>query len=166
MAEDLTIDDRELRQLMTKIARVSLGNPKKIKVMLQKIGVIIQGTAKKFAPRSMTKTEYISTLDGGETERRNSSFTSGNLKKSITVEVKQARGGGSVEIGVPSNSLAGDYAEKMHDEQGSSWRFLGWQNDSKATHKYIYKAFEEEKRNINKELERYLDKVIKDLIGL
>ena len=68
----------------------------------------------------MTKSEYTSTLKGGVTKRKASSFTSGSLKGSITMEVKKDR----VEIGVPANSKAGDYAEKMHDEKGRSWKKL------------------------------------------
>ena len=157
---DVKIDDAQLRRLMKKIARVSKQNPRLIKVMLSKIGAIVQGTAVKYAPRSKTKTEYVQTLKGGKTKRKTSSFTSTNLKKSITLELKKD----SVEIGVPSNSPAGKYAEKMHDEKGKSWRQLGNQNDGKATDKYIFKAFLDKRKEISKELDHMLDQIIKGII--
>jgi len=69
-----------------------------------------------------------------------------------------------VEIGVPSNSPAGKYAEKMHDDHGKSWDNLGWQNDSKATHLYIFKAYEKSKPEISKELSTMLNGIIKKII--
>ena len=160
MTGDVTIDDRELVRLMKKLRKASKGNQKIINKMFKKIGAIILGVSRAYAPRSMTKGEYLSTLKGGVTKRNTSSFTTGNLKKSITVEVKSDR----VEIGVPSNSPAGKYAEKMHDEKGRSWRRLGWQNDQKATDKFIFKAFADKRREINKEVETMLDDVIKGII--
>ena len=166
MPNDVTIDDRELQSLMKTIARVSMGNEKIITKMFKKIGSKVGGVAKEYAPRSMTKSEYVSTLVGGVTERDTSSFTSGNLKKSITVEVKGKSGNAdySVEIGVPSNSPAGKYAEKMHDEHGKSWNFLGWQNDSKATHKYIFKAYDDSKSVIERELKNMLNGIVKSIV--
>ena len=160
MANEVTIDDRELVRLMKKIQKVSKGNKRLVKKMMAKIGSIIQGTAKAYAPRSMTKGEYVSTLKGGVTKRKASSFTSGSLKKSITVDVLQNR----VEIGIPSNAPAGEYGEKMHDEKGRSWKRLGWQNDRKATDKFIFKAYADKKREINKELDNFLDDIIKGII--
>lgn len=157
---DVTIDDRELKALMTSIQVASMGNEKILTKMFKKIGSIVGGKARAFAPRSMTKSEYKSTLVSGETDRDASSFTTGNLKKSITVEVNAD----SVEIGVPSNSPAGKYAEKMHDEHGKTWNNLGWQNDAKATHLYIFKAYEKSKGEITKELNNMLGQIIKKIV--
>ena len=159
MAGTVTIDDRELVRLMRKIAKASRKNPRLIKRMFAKIGAIIHGRAKAYAPRSKTKAEYTSTLKGGTTKRSASSFTVGNLKKSITVEVKPNR----VEIGVPSNSPAGKHAEKIHDEKGRSWKKLGTQNDGKATDKYIFKAYADSEREIKGELDNMLDNIVKGI---
>jgi|3_EtaG_2_1085321.scaffolds.fasta_scaffold124799_2 hypothetical protein len=156
---DVTIDDRELRKLMRKISRASKGNQKFIKRMLKIIGSIVHGKAKAYAPRSATKAEYESTLKGGKTKRATSSFTTNNLKKSITTEVKRDR----VEIGVPSNSPAGDYAEKMHDDKGKSWKKLGKHNDGKATDKYIFKAYADSEKEIMGELDTLLDNIVKGI---
>jgi hypothetical protein len=139
--------------------RAGVKNPKNIRKMLAVVGAIVKGKAVKYAPRSMTKGEYTSTLVGGVTERATSSFTTGSLKRSITLEKKEA----SVEIGVPSNSKAGKYAEKMHDEHGKSWNNLGWQNDASATHKYIYKAYEDSEKEIDRALDNLLDNLIRRL---
>jgi len=155
----VTINDKELISLMKKFERVGKKNPKIISKMLKKVGVIIQGKAEKYAPRSKTKGEYIRTLKGGKTKRKASSFTVGNLKKSITLEQKK----NSVEIGVPINAPGGKYAEKMHDEKGKTWEELGDQNTNKATDKYIFKAYDDSKSEINKELNHMLDEVIKGI---
>ena len=157
MAGDVTINDKELTLLMKKIAKASKQNPRIIKKMLKKVGAIVQGQARKYAPRSKTKSEYVATLKRGKTKRKTSSFTSRNLQKSITSEVKKS----SVEIGVPSNSPAGKYAEKIHDERGQSWNKIGDQNTSKATDKYIFKAFADSRKEIDAELNNMLDEVIK-----
>ncbi len=157
---DVKIDDRELVALMRKIERVGKGSPSIIRKMLSKIGSLIHGRAVTYAPRSATKAEYVSTLKRGVTRRKTSSFTSGSLKSSITVDVKRDR----VEIGVPSNSKAGEYAEKIHDEKGKTWNNLGKHNDRKATDKYIFKAYEDSERAINKELNQLLDDITKGIL--
>ena len=157
MSDAVTVDTRELQKLMRRIARVSKHNPGKIKKMFKKIGAIVQGASKAYAPRSPTKAEYVSTLKGGRTRRATSSFTTGNLKKSITVDVKNDR----VEIGVPANSPAGKYAEKMHDEKGKTWNKLGKHNDGKATDKFIFKAYIDSEKEIESELGDLLDEIIK-----
>ena len=159
MAGDVKVNTTELTRLMKKINRVSKKSPSLIKKMFTDIGQMVQEKAAELAPRSMTKAEYVSTLKGGVTKRKTSSFTSTALQKSIRFDVKKNR----VEIGVPSNSPAGKYAEKMHDEKGKSWDNLGKQNDPVATDKFIFKAYNEESKAIEKELEHLLDKVIKGI---
>ena len=157
---DVTIDDRELKKLMLKISRKSKGSKRAIKKMLSIIGSIVHGKAKAYAPRSATKAEYASTLKGGKTKRKASSFTTGNLKNSITTEVKSDR----VEIGVPSNAKGTHkYAEKMHDEKGKSWKKLGKHNDGKATDKYIFKAYIDSEKEIMGELDNLLDDIVKGI---
>ena len=152
---EVSVDTRELVALERRLALAGKATPNNIKKVLKTIGVIVKGKAVAFAPRSMTKSEYVSTLKGGKTKRR--VFTSGSLKSSITAEVFPDR----VEIGVPSNSKAGKYAEKMHDDKGNSWKKLGWQNDGQATDKYIYKAGEATERQYMKAVDNLVDKIIR-----
>lgn len=154
---EIKIDTRELVALERRLALAGKRNPSSIKKMLNIIGVIVKGTAVKYAPRSMTKSEYTSTLVNGKTKRK--VFTSGSLKSSITSEVFADR----VEIGVPSNSKAGAYAEKIHDEKGKTWKNIGWQNDSNATDKYIEKAEKDESAKYMKAVDDYVDKLIKGI---
>ena len=155
----IATDTSQLDRFVKRMKRAGVKNPKNIKLMLKKVGVIVKGVAVKYAPRSMTKREYVSTLVHGVTERSAGSFTSGALKSSITSEVFSDR----VEIGVPANSKAGKYAEKMHDDHGNSWKYLGWQNDEHATHKYIYKAYDDSEKAIDHVLDKMLDDLIKQL---
>jgi hypothetical protein len=150
----ISVDTRELVALERRLALAGGATPSNIQKLLKTIGVIVLGKARAFAPRSMTKSEYTSTLVGGKTTRK--VFTSGSLKSSITVEYKP----NSVEIGVPSNSKAGEYAEKIHDEKGKSWKNIGWQNDSQATDKYIFKAQEATEADYMKAVESLVDKII------
>ena len=156
---DLTVDTRELTKLMNKIANAGKRSPVLIRKMFKKIEAILLGESRKRAPRSATKSEYVRTLKSGRTKRKTSSFTSGNLKKSIRSELKKF----SLSIHVPANSPAGKYAEKIHDERGKTWRNIGKHNDAKATDKFIFKAYDEEEKVIDAELNEMLDAVIKGI---
>ena len=148
----VTIQDRELRQLVRRLERAGKATDRNIKTVLTKIGTIVQGTAVKYAPRSMTKSEYVGTLVHGKTKRRN--FTSGQLKGSITSDVKRDR----VEIGVPSNSKASDYAEKVHNE----WKPTP-HNPAVARKKFIFEAEKDEKSRYMREVEGLVDKLIREI---
>jgi hypothetical protein len=154
---EIIVDTRELVALERRLALAGKATNANKRKMLSTIGSIVGKMAIAMAPRSMTKAEYVSMLKGGKTKRSTSSFTSGSLKSSITTEVKKD----SVEIGVPSNSKAGRYAEKIHDEKGKSWKKLGWQNDGLATDKYIFKAEEKTKDQYMKAVDGLVDKIIK-----
>lgn len=156
---NLSVDTTQLDRFVKRMKKAGKKNPKNIKTMFKTIGAIVGKKARTYAPRSMTKSEYVSTLVGGVTERNTTSFTSGSLKNSITTDVFKDR----VEISVPSNSAAGKYAEKMHDEKGKTWKRVGWQNDSKATDKYITKAYEDSTKDIDRALDNLLDKLIRDI---
>jgi hypothetical protein len=147
---EVSIDTRELVALERRLALAGKATPKNIRTMLKKIGVIVQGKAVAFAPRSMTKSEYIRTLKTGKTKR--SVFTSGSLKSSITTEVKKD----SVEIGVPSNSKAGDYAEKVHQD----WKRTQ-HNPPPATDHFIFKAQEKSEKTYMRAVDDFVDKIIK-----
>lgn len=154
---EISVDTRELVALERRLAIAGKRNPSTIKRMLNIIGVIVKGTAVKYAPRSMTKAEYTSTLVKGKTKRK--VFTTGSLKSSITMEVFDDR----VEIGVPSNSKAQAYAEKIHDEKGKSWKKIGWQNAPEATDKYIEKAEQDESAKYMKAVDDYVDTIIRGI---
>jgi len=117
MPNAVTVNQKQLLRLELGLLKAGKSYDKGKKRLLKKIGVVVQGLARKYCPESMPKGMYVGTLKGGVTKRKNSSFTSGSLRRSITVDT----GKDFVSINVPSNSPGGDYAEKMHDEKGKSW---------------------------------------------
>jgi len=153
----ITIDDKALKRLERRMKRLAKKHPKKIAKMLKAVGSIVHGLAQEYSPMSMSKAQYTSTLKGGKTKRK--TFTRGSLKQSITAEYFPTK----VEIGVPSNSKAGDYAEKMHDEKGSSWQKLSKGKQPKSRDKYIYAAYEDSEKKIDAALDRLLDDFIDGL---
>ena len=149
---EITVDNRELVALERRLALAGKATPQNIGRVLKTIGVIVKGKAVAYAPRSQTKSEYVATLVGGKTKRATSSFHPGQLKRSITTEVFHER----VEIGVPSNSPAKDYAEKIHE----TWKRTP-HNDAQATDHYIFKAQEDSEADYMKAVESVVDNIIK-----
>ncbi len=168
---EITVDNRELVALERRLALAGKATPQNIGRVLKTIGVIVKGKAVAYAPRSQTKSEYVATLAGGKTKRATSSFHPGQLKRSITTEVFPER----VEIGVPSNSPAKDYAEKIHetwkrtphnDAQATdhyiheTWKRTP-HNDAQATDHYIFKAQEDSEADYMRAVDALVDKIIK-----
>ena len=153
MAE-LTIDDRELQGLVRSLERAGKYTGRNKRTLLKKIGTIVHGRAVSYAPRSMTKAEYIATLVHGVTRRATSSFTSGQLKRSITAEYKSD----SVHIGVPSNAPAADYAEKVHSEYKRTPH-----NAPEAQERYIFAAQEDTEDAYMREVTQFVDRIIREV---
>jgi len=152
----MEIDTKDLTRFTRRLARAGRYTKANRKKMLGKIGVIVLGVARSYSPMSMSKSQYVRTLKGGKTKRKPTSFTRGSLKNSITSEVFPER----VEIGVPINSKAGDYAEKMHDEKGKTWKRLSSGKQPKSTDKYIEKAEKDSRRQYMKAVGDFADDVI------
>ena len=155
----ISVDTSQLERFTKRMKRAGVKNPKNIKLMMKKVGSIVHKKAMEFSPRSMSKGQYVSTLKGGKTKRKASSFTRGSLRSSITAEY----GATSVEIGVPVNSKAGDYAEKMHDEKGKSWKKLSIGKQPKSRDKYIFAAYDDSEKEIDRTLDKMLDDLIRKL---
>ena len=153
----ISVDTRELNGMVKRLEMAGKATPKNIKIVLKTIGVIVLKKARDFSPMSMSKSQYVSKLKGKKTKRK--VFTRGSLKQSITSEVKDR----SVEIGVPSNSKAGAYAEKMHDDRGNSWNKLSIGKQPQSTDKYIYKAEEKTKKTYLKEVDKLIDRLIRGI---
>jgi len=179
---EITVDNRELVALERRLALAGKATPQNIGRVLKTIGVIVKGKAVAFAPRSMTKAEYVKTLKGHnygasqsidfnlmkqtgfvqggklkgvKTKRSTDSFHPGQLKRSITSEVFSDR----VEIGVPSNSPAGEYAEKVHE----TWKRPERQphNDAQATKEFIFEAQKATEADYMRAVDALVDKIIK-----
>jgi hypothetical protein len=154
---EITVDTRELVALERRLALAGKATQPNIRRMLVEIGKLVKGKAVAFAPRSMTKSEYVSFLKGGKTRQTADKFHPGQLKKSITTEVFDDR----VEIGVPSNSPAGEYAEKVH----STWKRPERQphNDAQATKEFIFEAQKATEGDYMKSVEKIVDNIIKGI---
>ena len=157
---NFTVDTSALRRLDMSFIKAGKDFKKGRKKFLQKIGVLIQGMARKYCPESPTIGDYARQNKSGKTKRNRSGITTGSLRDSITVEAKDDY----VSIHVPANSRGGKYGEKMHDKKGVAGRD-GWkkrgvrtqQKGSKADEKFIFRA--------GKDTEREQDAIVDDLIN-
>lgn len=155
---DFTIDTAQLRRLERSLSKAGVKYENGARLMLKRIGVLVQGLARKYCPESPTIGQYAKMNKSGKTKRKRSSITTGSLRDSITHEAKKDY----VSINVPSNSRGGGYAEKIHDKKGKSWKKRGVrtkQKGPKADEKFIYRAFADSE----KEIDGIVDGVIDDL---
>lgn len=155
---DFKVDASQLKRLDRSLTKAGKDYKKGVKRFLKEIGHTISGLAKKYSPESPTMRDYKNMNQDGETTRANTSITSGSLRDSITYDT----GKDFVSIGVPVNSRAGKYAERIHDGKGKTWHERGVrtkQKGSKADEKYITRAGDDSA----KEIDALIDKVIKDL---
>ena len=136
---DFEIDDNgSLHDALAGMDRALAALPKDRKVMFERIGLSVASPAKKDAPISPSKSEYLSTLKGGKTKR--SDFAPGALTAAITSDGTKNR----ALIFIPSNSAAGQYADFIHN--GSYKLGVGSRN-KKAGNPSVGNLFIE--RNIN-----------------
>lgn len=101
------------------------------------IGQHVKREAKLNAPKSPTMAERSATLK--RKKRTALRTTPGGLEKSIEYEVK----GDTCSVFVASNSYAGKYAKRIHDEKGKSWRKRGpgtIAKGSRADDKFVERA--------------------------
>lgn len=66
------------------------------------------------------------------------------------------------EVFVPSNSEAGKYARRIHEEKGLTWWRRGPGTEAKgaqADHKFILRAIEDEDSNMMKIIDSEMEKV-------
>jgi len=152
---DFTIDTTQLKRLQRSLGKSGPKFEKGSKLFLKKVGVLVQGLARKYSPESPTIGMYARQNKSGVTNRKRSSITTGSLRDSITSKV----GKGFVSIFVPSNSRAGKYAEKVHSKTGiNEWGPRTKQKGSKAKEEYIYRAFADSTKEIDALLDDVIDK--------
>ena len=130
---DVTIDMRQLKRLDKGLAKQGKDFKKGTKSLLKKIGTVVQGQATRNAPKNK-----------------------GDLERSITTDI----GKDFVSIGVPVNSSAGKYAEKMEFEKGITWHKRGKGTQRKgpqADDKYIERAAKTTDKQINNMIDDVLN---------
>lgn len=133
----MKVNASELRRLARSFGKAGKTYERVSERLLKEYGVRVHGKAQALAP------EF-----------------SRALRDSITLESYSDH----VEIGVPINSEAGSYAEKIHDERGKTWHNLGERSVQKgATDKFIFRAYDDIKRREKEMVDKIIEKTIKDI---
>lgn len=152
---EISVDTRELVELERRLALAGNATEKNIGKVLKTIGLVVQGKAKALCPISPSTADINASLK--RIKKTTRIVSPGGLTNSIQVEVKAD----SVEIGVPSNTPGGDYAERIHDEKGKTWQNLGVGSVRKgATDKFIFKAQEATEDEYLRAVDTLVDKIV------
>ncbi len=157
MADDAYIKGMdEITKALQQLQRASGNVPR----ALTRCGRIIQREAKANAPRSPTMKILSATL---KRKKRTARRTfPGGLEKSIQYEIKD--GGKTLSVFVASNSFAGKYAKRIHDEKGRTWHKRGAGTIAKgarADDKFIYRAIRDNAANLTKIITDEIKKAVK-----
>jgi len=126
---------------------------------MSRCGLIAVREAKINAPRSPTMKQHSATLKRKKRTARR--MLPGGLEKSIEFESSET----GCSVFVASNSMAGKYAKRIHDEKGVTWRNRGpgtIAKGARADEKFIERAIKDNVRNfgliIDDELRKALPK--------
>ncbi len=111
---------------------------------MRRIAAAVRKKAFEYAPKSPTQTITSRTL---KLKRRTSSKkTPGGLERSIRGETENTPEGPIARIFIASNSEAGAYAKRIHDEKGKTWWKRGPGTVAKgpqADEKFVFRAIED-----------------------
>ena len=153
------IDTKQLNRLAKSLKSAGVKYERGTTKLLKKIGALVQGVARSYSPESPTIAMYARANKSGVTKRKRSNITTGSLRDSIKMKATKEE----ASIFIASNSRAGKYAEKMHDQKGTAWRERGKrteQKGSKADDKFIDRAYADNVRNIDELIDDVLDDFI------
>lgn len=123
-----------------------------------RVGALVKDTAQQYAPISPSAGQLRSASTGTKAQRaagkkrRKASATSRVKPGSLQASLRFQSDAGKADIYVPSNSPAGKYAEKMHNEKGKTWhrRGIGTQaKGAQADHKFIERAIRDNESKID-----------------
>ena len=104
-----------IKQLNQQLNQLALkGFPQASESALRRMGLLTQREAVKRAPISPTKFQYVNFQLTRDSDTERDDFNPGNLRRSIRILELNPQ---FVELGVASNSLAGQYADKMHEDE-------------------------------------------------
>ena len=119
----------------------------------REIGKLVKRTATKYAPKAPTAQVKQRVRKTRRQTRKSPTATSGRtpggLERSITFDAD----GNHVDIYVPVNSEAGQYAAIIHDGKGSAWQRRGPGTVAKGPHadeKFIERAIADNEAVINR----------------
>ena len=123
---------------LTKVA------PQAARRAMARCGLIAVREAKANAPRSPTMKQHSATLKRKKRTARR--MLPGGLEKSIEFEATET----GCSVFVASNSQAGRYARRIHDEKGVTWRNRGpgtIAKGARADEKFIERAIKDNVQN-------------------
>ena len=152
-------DIQGLDEVSAMIRNLSKVAPTAARRALARCGLVAVREGKANAPRSPTLKQLSATLKRKKRTARR--LLPGGLEKSIECEVA----GTGCSVFVASNSQAGKYAKRIHDEKGVSWRDRGAGTIAKgprADEKFIERAIRDNAQNfahiVDDELRKALPK--------
>ena len=143
-----------LEAVTAELAKLRRVAPLAAKRAMAHCGFLAVREAKANAPRSPTMKQISATLK--RKKRTSRKVLPGGLEKSIEYDADERR----CSVFVASNSMAGKYAKRIHDEKGHSWRNRGAgtvAKGSRADEKFIERAI---KDNVEK-----FTAIVKDELG-
>ncbi len=154
----LTVSAKELVMLKNRFDSASANYKKKKRGVLARIGAKIRKRAKVLCLESPTKADYEEMGINAD----KIVITSGNLRDSITMDLE---GDDKVSVNIPVGSKGAEYAVKIHDRRFREWKYLGFRSARKrATDKFIFFAYEDEKKNVDKEIDSLVDDFIRGIL--
>ena len=120
---ELSIDTSEIEKEIKRMGKVAEQKwPKYSKRAMGALAQAMVKEAKPLCPISPKKSQYEASLKGGVTKRKPSTFQPGKLTESIMSKSVDAD---TSLFFIASNKMAGLYADKMENEQGSTWKTPG-----------------------------------------
>lgn len=131
-------------------AGIDLDTPQ-MQMQMRKVGLLVQGDAVENSPISMTKSQYLKTLkpqNRKKSKAKSENFQPGSLEKSIKHQLVSSS---EVDVFTATNAGVGEYAVRIHDEKGTSWRNRGpgtVAKGGKADHKFIERAISDNEDSI------------------
>ena len=138
------------RRMLDRFSRWGVKDSKELGKAMSKVGLLVQGQAKDYAPKSPTKAQ-----GGG------ANANPGGLERSI--QFNRVRND-AVDVFVPTNSEAGTYAKKMHDLKGIAWLNRGAGTKAKgpqADDKFIKRAIDDQSKEIEQLIENGMRAALK-----
>ena len=151
------MDIQGLNEVNAELRRLSKAAPQAARAALTRCGAIAVREAKANAPRSPTNALHSSTLKRKKRTARK--MLPGGLEKSIAFEADE----NGCSVFVASNSFAGKYAKRIHDEKGISWKNRGpgtIAKGARADDKFIERAIKDNTRAFTQIIEDELKKAL------
>ena len=148
-----------LDQVAADLRNLSRASSEAARNAMRSCGVLAYREAKANAPRSPTMKQHSATLKRKKRTARR--MLPGGLEKSIEFEATET----GCSVFVASNSQAGRYARRIHDEKGVTWRNRGpgtIAKGARADEKFIERAIKDNVQNfgliVDDELRKALPK--------